>query len=152
MHAKRERQRQLLELIARNRIVSQEELLDLLLAEGVRTTQSTLSRDLREIGVVKGHDGYRLLGSGSPRPQVLRDLARSIRPLLEAWDTGGNIVVLWPGPGEEARTIASRIGGARAPEVVVGLACDGAVLVVTRTPSQARKLVRQFGRLPAADA
>jgi transcriptional regulator of arginine metabolism len=142
---KRERQQRIAELIARNRVGSHDELLDLLIAEGISTTQSTLSRDLREIGVVKGPDGYRQIGPGSPRPNVLRDLARSIRPLLQGWDTGGNIVVLRPARSDGAVEISARVSEARAPEVVASLACDGTVLVVARTPAQARELARRLG-------
>ena len=145
MSAKRERQQRVLDLIARNRIASQEELQDLLEAEGVATAQSTLSRDLREVGVVKGPDGYRVLGGGTPRPNVLRDLARSIRPLLRGWDTGGNIVVLWPSETANVADVARRVTEARAPEVVASLAGDGQVLVVARTPAQARELARRLG-------
>ncbi len=145
MRPKRERQQRILELISRNRVGSHEDLLDLLLAEGISTTQSTLSRDLREIGVVKGHDGYRLLGPGTSRPHLLRDLARAIRPLLQGWDTGGNIVILKPVRGDGAQELAERVTEARAPEVVASLACDGTVLVVARTPAQARELAKRLG-------
>lgn len=145
MVSKRERQQRILEIVARNQVESHEILLDLLLAEGLSTTQSTLSRDLRELGVVKGPDGYRLLGPGGPRPHLLRDLARSLRPHLQSWDTGGNIVVLKPSEAEGARRVADLISSARVPEVVASLACDGSVLVVARTPAQARDLARKLG-------
>lgn len=145
MTAKRDRQRRILELVARNRIESQEQLQDLLLTEGLATAQSTLSRDLRELGIVKAHEGYRLLGPGTARPHVLRDLARMIRPRLEGWDTGGNIVILRPKAGEEASALAAQVSSARAPEVVDCLACDGRILVVTRTAAQAREFARRLG-------
>jgi transcriptional regulator of arginine metabolism len=142
---KRERQQRILEIVARNSVDSHEVLLDLLLAEGVPTTQSTLSRDLRELGVVKGADGYRLLGPGGPRPHLLRDLARSLRPHIVSWDTGGNIVVLKPAEGGAARRVAEIITEARAPELVASLECGGSVIVVARTPAQARDLARKLG-------
>lgn len=134
----------MLELIARNRIGSQDELQDLLEAEGVSAAQSTLSRDLRELGIVKGVDGYRVLGPGTPQPNALRDLARRIRPLLRCWDTGGNLVVLTPARVDDASEIARQVTLARAPELVAALACDGSVLVVARSVSQARELARRL--------
>lgn len=145
MISKRERQQRILEIVARNQVESHDILLDLLLAEGVTTTQSTLSRDLRELGVVKGPDGYRLMGPGGPRPHLIRDLARTLRPLLESWDTGGNIVVLKPSGDGGARRVVDLISGARAPELVASLECGGSVLVVARTPAQARDLARKLG-------
>ncbi len=144
MAGKRDRQQRILELIARNRIDSQDELADLLATEGVTTVQSTLSRDLRELGIVKGPAGYRVLGRGTPRPNVLRDLARRIRPLLRDWDTGGNLVVLRPARGSDPAEVARQVAEARAPEVVAALACDASILVVTRTAGQARELVRRL--------
>jgi transcriptional regulator of arginine metabolism len=50
---KRERQRLELELIARNAVSSQQQLVDLLAAHGVAATQATVSRDVTELGLVK---------------------------------------------------------------------------------------------------
>ena len=52
MADKRGRQQRILELLAHNRIQSHEQLQDLLLAEDMACSQTTLSRDLRELGVV----------------------------------------------------------------------------------------------------
>ncbi len=60
MADKRQRQQRIREILARNEIHSQDQLQDLLSAESIRTTQATLSRDMRELGAVKGSGGYTL--------------------------------------------------------------------------------------------
>ena len=52
-------------LIAAGSVPSQEVLVDELVSRGEDVTQATVSRDLREIGVVKGSDGYRLPGAAA---------------------------------------------------------------------------------------
>ena len=55
---KGERQRLIASLIARKRIGTQFELLDALADAGCRVTQATVSRDIRELGLAKGHDAF----------------------------------------------------------------------------------------------
>lgn len=138
MATKGARQQRILELLTHNRIDSQEQLQDLLLAEGLSCSQTTLSRDLRELGIVKGETGY-----GAPRGAPGRDgltrLARELGAELAASDAGGSIAVLRPA-GADAGRLARAIEEAGLPQVVAALASDGRVLVVTRTPADARRL------------
>ena len=63
---KRKRQQKILELIANNIVLTQDDLQNLLLAEGFEVTQSTVSRDIKELRLIKGHDAagnYRYVSS-----------------------------------------------------------------------------------------
>lgn len=60
MTSRRARQARILRLLARGPVPSHEALRQLLAGEGIEATQATLSRDLREIGAVKGGTGYTL--------------------------------------------------------------------------------------------
>ena len=62
---KRYRQGQILKLLAGQPVASQDELRRQLIHLGVRVTQATLSRDMRELRLVKTTEGYRLLSSAS---------------------------------------------------------------------------------------
>ena len=141
MNGKRQRQQRILEVLARNRIDNQEQLQDLLLAEGQSSTQSTLSRDLRELGIVKGPEGYRVLAADSRRSDPLKLLKRSLRGMFAGVDAGGNIVVL-RAKNENARSLASELEKVQLHQVVCAVPCDDTVLIVTRTPAQAREVVR----------
>jgi len=90
---KRGRQQRIVELLAHNRIESQEQLQGLLLVESLACSQTTLSRDLRELGVVKGDDGYRAPG-GAFGEDTLARLIREIAPRLRSADASGSIAVL----------------------------------------------------------
>jgi transcriptional regulator of arginine metabolism len=140
---KRARQQRIVELLAHNQIESQEQLQGLLLAEDLACSQTTLSRDLQELGVVKSADGYRAPG-GAFGENALARLVRELAPRLRSADAGGSIVVLRP-LESDAASLARAIETAGLPQVIASVACDGVVLVVTRTPADARRLASALG-------
>lgn len=148
MSERSERHRHILDVLARNRIDSQDELQDLLRAEGRLTTQSTLSRDLRDLGVVKGNGGYRPPERDAAAPERLRTLATRIGGRLTSVDSGGNLIVLETASGVDAREVADRIRNAGLHQVVSALVADGAVLVVARSQAYAREVVRELRERP----
>ena len=58
MKAKDERLNVIRSIISRERVSNQDELIRLLKTEGLNVAQATLSRDLRELGISKSHDGF----------------------------------------------------------------------------------------------
>jgi transcriptional regulator of arginine metabolism len=130
-------------LIRDRAIRSQGELGDLLAAEGLATTQATLSRDLEELGAVKvrGTDGSAAayvipeegqapLRSAEQAPERLR---RLLRELLTGADATGNLVVLRTPPGA-AQFLASALDRSGLPQVVGTIAGDDTIVVVVRLP------------------
>ncbi len=102
------RQARIVEIVSREQVRSQTELLSLLEAEGIETTQATLSRDLDELGAVKlrGADGgipvYVIPDDGSPVRGIeggTGRLARLLGELLVSADASGNLAVLRTPPG-----------------------------------------------------
>lgn len=148
MAAKQERHEQIRALLSRNVIHSQDELRALLLTEGRDVAQSTLSRDLRELGVIKSRNGYRLLAAHSGAAGQARQVAAAIRPDLTAVDAGGNVVVVRTRDTHAAQDVAARIEAARLPSVVAASAIDATVLIVARTQGYARDLVRLLRSQP----
>jgi len=140
---KRARQQRIVELLAHNHIESQEQLQALLLAEDLACSQTTLSRDLQELGVIKGTDGYRTPASGFAENSLAR-LARELAPRLRAADAGGSTAVLRPRDADAA-ALARTVDAAGLPQVIASVACDGLVLVLTRTPADARRLAAALG-------
>jgi len=140
---KRARQQRIVELLAHNRIESQEQLQALLLAEDLACSQTTLSRDLQELGVIKSTDGYRAPNGGFAEDSLAR-LARELAPRLRAADAGGSTAVLRPRDGDAA-VLARAIDASSLPQVIASVACDGLVLVLTRTPADARRLAAALG-------
>lgn len=63
---KRKRQQKILEIIANNIVITQDDIQNLLLEAGFKVTQSTVSRDIKELRLIKGHDAagnYRYVSS-----------------------------------------------------------------------------------------
>jgi transcriptional regulator of arginine metabolism len=127
------------DLIRDRAIRSQGDLMVLLEAEGVHTTQATLSRDLEELGALKlrGVDGgapvYVIPEDGSPRlmPGGTSRLARLFGELLLSHQASGNLVVLRTPPGA-AGFLASAIDRAALVDVIGTIAGDDTILVVAR--------------------
>jgi transcriptional regulator of arginine metabolism len=142
--SKAARHARIVDIIRSRPVRSQSELGDLLAADGLATTQATLSRDLEELGAVKirGTDGgaatYAVLEDGqSPlRASVAppERLRRLLRDLLVGVDSSGNLVVLRTPPGA-AQFLASALDRAGMPQIVGTIAGDDTIMVVARESS-----------------
>jgi transcriptional regulator of arginine metabolism len=126
---KRFRQGQILKLIAGQAVASQDDLRRRLGHMGVRVTQATLSRDLRELKLVKTAEGYRSLTTGSeeaaPPP-----LARALQEFLLDMRPAQNLLVLKTPPGG-AQPLAAALDAGRWKELAGTLAGDDTILIVT---------------------
>jgi transcriptional regulator of arginine metabolism len=120
------RQAQILRIVRAKGIFTQEELARELSELGVHSTQVTLSRDIREIGLVKTAEGYRSLPSERRGPSlgsIMDEYAEDIR-------VAQNMVVIRTSPGS-ASSLAIAIDREDLKEVVGTVAGDDTVLVVT---------------------
>ncbi len=143
------RQSAILEAIGRQPVRSQEQLRRTLRASGFDVTQATLSRDIRELGLVKGGaDGaYQAPGRPSANGQTAAArLQRSLTEYMTRVDRVQQLVLLRTGPGQ-AQILGVAIDGAQLPEVVGTLAGDDTILVITRDAAAARALVKRFESL-----
>jgi transcriptional regulator of arginine metabolism len=141
------RHRRIVELLETRRVRSQGELARLLADDGVAVTQTTLSRDLDELGAVKIRDGEGDLvyavpaEGGDPTPrlapvngEVGARLSRLAAELLVSADASGNLVVLRTPPGA-AQFLASAVDRAALPGVIGTIAGDDTVLLISRDPA-----------------
>ena len=128
------RQGQILKLIRQKAIFTQEELARELAREGIQTTQVTLSRDMRELSLVKTPEGYRQLAAHPAGS----DLAGAAEEYLQDIRIAQNLVVLRTLPGT-ANSLAIEIDQADLPDVVGTLAGDDTVLVVVPDNSAAER-------------
>jgi transcriptional regulator of arginine metabolism len=142
--SKTARHARIVALIRERPVRSQGELGELLAAEGLSTTQATLSRVLEELGAIKvrGTDGAAASyvipeeGQGPLRTaeQAPERLRRLLRELLTGADASGNLVVLRV-PAGAAQFLASALDRAGLPEVVGTIAGDDTIMVVVRDPT-----------------
>jgi transcriptional regulator of arginine metabolism len=122
------RQEQILRLIRNRRITTQEHLAQELAELGIETTQVTLSRDIRELGLVKTTEGYRQIGDAAAAPHS--DFEAEAAELLTDVRMAQNLIVLRTRPGH-ANALAIALDQADWPEVVGTVAGDDTILVVT---------------------
>lgn len=151
MSKKRERQNAVLELIAGRQIASQEELKQLLLARGWSVTQATLSRDLRDLGVVRAPAGG---GARYLLPEMVVDDSKpsldSLLPqLFSRIDGVGELIVLHTLPSG-AQPIAEAVDSEGWPEIIGTLAGENTILIVCRSADARRVLTERIVKLANA--
>lgn len=152
MSKKHERQNVILRLVAEHPVASQEELKRLLAGQGWSVTQATLSRDLRELGVVRAptETGARYL-----LPEMVTDDSKpALEELLPQWfsriDGVGELVVLHTLPSG-APPISEAIDSQGWTEVMGTIAGENTVLIVCRSADARLAVIDRITRLANAD-
>ena len=152
---KTHRQSLIRDLIDRESITSQEQLRLRLLERGIAVTQATLSRDIRELGLVKRPtDGaYRSLGNvaSADAARAAAELVDATGEYLRAQEVITNMIVLRTDPGQ-AQPLAVAIDRAKLAEVAGTIAGDDTILVICRSPEGAQHVSEQFTAFSGAVA
>ena len=132
------RQAAILELIEGQDVTSQEQLRALLRERGIEATQATLSRDLRDLGLIKGPpDGAYRPGTSAPAPlDPVARVRRAVEEYLRGLEEVEQFVVLKTDPGQ-AQPLAVALDRAALSEVVGTIAGDDTILVICRSAAQA---------------
>jgi transcriptional regulator of arginine metabolism len=133
---KRERQQKILDLIRAKPIGTQEDLRTMLGRAGVAATQSSVSRDLEELGVVKQHGHYTL-----PRTN-----GNGNRGLLSLDHAGDSLIIARTFPGL-ASAVAVEIDAAAIPEVVGTIAGEDTIFIAVRDTKAQRTTVKHIWEL-----
>ena len=133
---KRERQQKILSLIRARPIGTQQDLRALLERAGVPATQSSVSRDLEELGVIKQHGHYTLPHTnGTP-----------VRGLLSLDQAGESLVIARTLPGL-ASAVAVEIDAAGIPEIVGTIAGEDTIFIAVRDAKQQRSVIKEIWEL-----
>jgi transcriptional regulator of arginine metabolism len=143
---KTQRQRTILELIEHGAVDSQEQLRRQLRARGIDATQATISRDIKELGLVKrAADGaYQRPGDEASSPTAtLHALQRAAAAYLRRVEHVEQIVVVRTGTGQ-AQPLALALDRAQLPEVVGTLGGDDTIVVIARDARRAAALVKRL--------
>jgi transcriptional regulator of arginine metabolism len=146
MSTKAERQQAILEVVAKQAVATQFELRSLLKARGIEVDQATISRDIRELGLVKASDD-----GVHARYAPLEDVAPPLHPkasaivarLVRAVECSGNLLVVKTDPGE-ASPVGLALDRLGWQEIVGTVAGDDTLLVVAREGTPARKLAKKI--------
>ncbi len=151
---KRERQARLLALIESTPIATQEDLVAALVAQGLAVTQATVSRDIKELGVIK------VVAADGSQKYVPMERTGEVSPgrLLKVFseaavscDCALNLVVLRTLPGM-AQGCASALDAMRMPDLLGSIAGDDTVVAVTRSEDAANALRGRIRRMMGLEA
>ena len=145
------RREEILRIVRSTPVRSQDELLAELRRHGVRVTQPTLSRDLRELGLVKTPAGYiepdaiamAPVAAFTPRESREHRLEQLIRDSVISADAAGNLVVIKT-PVAAAQPLASAIDAAPLDDVVGTIGGDDTIFVALRTSAAAASFTRRI--------
>lgn len=142
------RQAKIIELIRNHDIRTQEDLILRLHEEGFDVTQATVSRDIRELGLIKlvGGDGdtfYKLPGESAGFSATYLQILRNG---YVSMDTAGNILVIKTVPGM-AMGVAFAVDALKLPEVVGCIAGDDTIMVVIKTPEACEAVNQKLSKL-----
>ena len=143
---KARRQSVILEVIRHQQVRSQEQLRRSMRGAGFDVTQATLSRDIRELGLVKGGpDGaYQAPLRVEPNGHVAASmLQRALASQLLRIDRVQQLVLLKTGLGH-AQSLCAALDGAGLPDVVGTLAGEDTILIITPDARRARSLIKRL--------
>jgi len=133
------RQGQILKLVRSKQIGTQDELAHELKILGITATQVTLSRDIRDLRLVKTREGYQEMSAEETGPQFSMLAAEFLHDVRCAQ----NLVVLKTAPGH-ANSVAVALDNEEWPEVVGTIAGDDTILVIAPDSATANSVFAKF--------
>lgn len=142
------RQRKIVELVNERDIETQEELAQYLLQSGYEVTQATVSRDIRELKLIKvsqddGMQKYIFLNSSADMGEKY---TRILRDGFQSMDGAQNIIVLKTVSGM-AMAVAAALDGIALKEVVGSIAGDDTVMCVARDNESAKIIMDEIFKI-----
>lgn len=149
---KRERHAAILELVREHRVTSQEHLRELLAERGLEVTQATLSRDIRELRLVKVPDADGGMHYTLP-PEAWDQtppLERLLPTLFVSAEGTGNLLLLKTLTGG-AQPIAIAIDWEEWPEILGTLAGDDTILLILRDPEHLGTIQRRIEEIAGVE-
>ena len=147
---KLKRQEQILDIIAREDIETQNQLLDALAARGIKSTQATLSRDIRDLHLVKelSSSGAYRYAAGSREGALDRSnrLRKIFRESVVEYATAQNLIVIKTLPGL-ADAACSTLDGMDIPNLVGSIAGDDTAFLAMKDAASAERFCVELEKL-----
>jgi len=130
------------QLLMRGPADTQQALVEALTSRGLHATQSSVSRDLKNLGAIKTARGYELPGAAAGDRDELGDVAGFIRGVMPA---GPNLTVIRTAVGA-AQRVALALDRSQWPEMVGNIGGDDTVFVATGSAAGQRTLIARIER------
>ncbi|RNC29241.1 MAG: Arginine repressor [Candidatus Dichloromethanomonas elyunquensis] len=147
---KTRRQKKIQELIANETVRTQEELAQKLLENGFPVTQATISRDIKEMGLVKvpgQGDEYRYAVRSELHPVSYQErLKRMCRESVVSYDDSENIIVVKTIPGN-AQALASLLDSAGWREVIGTVAGDDTIFLLVKSKDKVKTILLRISEM-----
>ncbi len=144
---KLQRQRTIMKILAQKPIETQEELALELRRRGIKVTQATVSRDIKELRLVKVAAGDNRYRYDVPRERITTadqtKVRRIFRDSVISLDLSENIIVVKTTPGA-AQAVALVIDNERCPEIIGTVAGDDTVLVIVKPKTAGPQVLRKL--------
>jgi transcriptional regulator of arginine metabolism len=137
--SKLSRHKAILQLLDQGPVANQEELQRLLRKRGFDAGQATLSRDIRELGLVKSAGGYSLSGREAAAEVDLPSVGRLVREFVTSVRAAQNLLVTKTSVGS-AQPVAAALDGENWPEALGTIAGDDTILIVCEDKRSAGRL------------
>ncbi len=148
---KRKRQQKILEIIANNIVLTQDDIQNLLLAAGFKVTQSTVSRDIKELRLIKGHDAagnYRYVSSElrDSDKQAFAHYREIFSRYTTSVDFAINDIVIKCVAGM-ASSVCVAIDAMYNDMMLGTIAGDDTIFIVARSEAQAMQLTNELKKM-----
>lgn len=147
--SKNERQSRILQLIREQAIGTQEDLVDSLNKSGLDVTQATVSRDIKELGIIKvstGHGIQKYIPMERSGEIASGRLMKVFSEAVIQIETAMNLVIIKTLPGM-AQASASALDSMRLTEVIGSIAGDDTLFIATRSLQIADSLADSLNRI-----
>jgi len=146
---RRKRHLKILELISTRAVRTQDELAETLAAEGWEVTQSSVSRDIAALRLIKVDGAYRrpasVLIPADPNERRIADGVLTAEP-------AGDALVVVHTPAGEANRVAVALDRLAWPEVAGTIAGDDTIFIAVKGPAARRRVLDALGRLTGSAA
>ena len=144
---KAKRQQEILRIIEETDVETQDQLLTILRERGVQSTQATISRDIKELHLIKELTGYGTYKYAVSERKTSLNFAGRLRTIFKegvtSFDVAQNIVVLKTMPGLASAACAA-IDGMDIPSLVGSLAGDDTAILIMRTNEDAAEFCNEI--------
>jgi transcriptional regulator of arginine metabolism len=141
--SKTARHKAILDLLDEGPVESQDSLQHRLERKGFEVGQATLSRDIHELKLVKGSDGYQRPSENAGTESVLPSVMHLVHQFVVEIRQAQNLLVIKTTVGS-AQPVAAALDASHWPEVVGTLAGDDTVLVIATDKKKAQVLARRI--------
>ena len=143
---KQNRQNAILDIISKNTIETQEQLIEKLTEAGYSVTQATVSRDIRELKlsrVITGHGTYRYVLQHTQEGGVQSKFNGALAESIVSVDYARNLIVIKTYPGM-AQAVATGVDTMDNAGILGCVAGDDTIMVVTREEELAESIAKKI--------